>query len=102
MTTRFRKRPVEVEAVQFEGLDLDVPKFSAMPDWLEEARLRREGEPGAVIVRRDMASVRRRLIIETLEGDMEARHGDWIIRGTAGELYPCKPEIFTEIYEPVE
>lgn len=40
--------------------------------------------------------------IETLEGIVVAAKGDWIIRGTAGELYPCKPEIFEDVYEPVE
>jgi hypothetical protein len=32
---------------------------------------------------------------------MRASPGDWIIKGTAGELYPCKPDIFANIYEPV-
>jgi hypothetical protein len=35
----------------------------------------------------------------TLEGDMRAQRDDWIIRGTSGELYPCKPDIFSQIYE---
>ena len=42
-----------------------------------------------------------RLIIETLEGDMQAKRGDWIIKGVAGEVYPCKPEIFNATYEEV-
>lgn len=37
--------------------------------------------------------------IETLEGTMEARPGDWIIRGIKGELYPCKADIFEKTYE---
>ena len=41
-------------------------------------------------------------VIHTWEGDMRASAGDWIITGIAGELYPCKPEIFAETYEPVE
>lgn len=40
--------------------------------------------------------------IPTLEGVMRADYGDWIIRGVAGEFYPCKDGIFTETYEPVE
>ena len=40
--------------------------------------------------------------IETLEGTMHADVGDWVITGTAGERYPCKPAIFATIYEPVE
>ena len=37
----------------------------------------------------------------TLEGTMHASPGDWIIRGVAGEFYPCKPDIFAATYEPV-
>ena len=41
------------------------------------------------------------IVIPTLEGEMKAHVGDWIILGTKGELYPCKPDIFKEIYEIV-
>ena len=41
------------------------------------------------------------LVIPTLEGDMTASPGDWIIKGIEGELYPCKPDIFAATYEPV-
>ena len=41
------------------------------------------------------------LVIHTLEGDMVAQPGDWIIKGVKGELYPCKPDIFEETYELV-
>ena len=40
--------------------------------------------------------------IHTKEGVMRGEVGDWIIRGTAGEFYPCKPDIFVATYEPVE
>lgn len=40
--------------------------------------------------------------IETLEGTMHANAGDWLIRGIAGEYYPCKDDIFQRTYEPVE
>ena len=42
------------------------------------------------------------MIIRTLEGDMKASVGDYIITGVHGEQYPCKPDIFEETYEPVE
>jgi len=42
------------------------------------------------------------LSIYTLEGEMRANKGDWIIRGIHGELYPCKPDIFEATYEPAE
>ena len=40
-------------------------------------------------------------IIRTLEGDMTARPGDYIITGIKGERYPCKPDIFEATYELV-
>lgn len=42
------------------------------------------------------------MIIHTLEGDMRANVGDWIITGLRGEQYPCKPDIFEKTYERVE
>lgn len=42
-----------------------------------------------------------RLEIETLEGTMVASPGDWVITGTEGETYCCKPHIFEAVYEPV-
>ena len=42
------------------------------------------------------------VIISTLEGDMRAPEGSWIIRGPLGEFYPCRGEVFEETYEPVE
>jgi len=40
--------------------------------------------------------------IDTLEGGHNVCPGDWIITGIQGEHYPCKPNIFVEIYEKVE
>ena len=39
------------------------------------------------------------ILISTLEGEMLANSGDWVIRGVQGEFYPCKPEIFAATYE---
>lgn len=41
------------------------------------------------------------IFIPTLEGTMAADVGDWIIRGVAGEFYPCKSDIFEKTYEEV-
>lgn len=41
-------------------------------------------------------------IIHTLEGDMKADVGDYIITGVDGEQYPCKPNIFEKTYEPIK
>lgn len=43
-----------------------------------------------------------KIVIETLEGDITASLGDWIIKGVKGEFYPCKPDIFDATYEPAE
>ena len=44
----------------------------------------------------------RAMIIHTLEGDMKAEAGDYIITGVEGEQYPCKPDVFNKTYERVE
>ena len=41
-------------------------------------------------------------MIPTLEGEHIANEGDYIIRGVKGEFYPCKPEIFSMTYEPID
>lgn len=42
------------------------------------------------------------IYIDTLEGRMRADPGDWIITGVRGEKYACKPDIFSQTYEPAE
>jgi hypothetical protein len=76
---RYRKRPIVIEAVQYDG--------SFPLDFLGDTE--------------QVPMVDGRFTIETLEGTMTASVGDWIIRGVQGELYPCKPDIFEETYEPV-
>lgn len=79
---KYRKRPVEIEAVQWTSRNVaEMAKFMG-----GELRVNHLHE----------------LIIETLEGDMRASPYDWIIRGVRGEYYPCKPEIFAETYEVVD
>ena len=43
-----------------------------------------------------------KLIIPTLEGDMTALKNDWIIKGVKGEFYPCKPDIFKQLYNMIK
>lgn len=87
---RYRKKPVAIEAVQ-----LDSDNRDAVLEWVN-------GNGGQAI--RIYASMAARptgsILIHTLEGDMRADPGDWIIRGVKGELYPCKPDIFEATYEP--
>ena len=42
------------------------------------------------------------VVIETLEGEMKAGRGDWLIKGVQGEFYPCKDDIFRQTYEPID
>jgi hypothetical protein len=77
---RYRKKPVVIEAVHFDG---EFPLAFLAGD-------------EAVSKTPDGA-----LEVHTLEGVMRADIGDWIIRGIKGELYPCKPDIFEATYEPV-
>ena len=89
---KFRKKPVVIEAVQFT---LPFPHLRDLPDWLHYAMK-------VADVRFSSRGNGSYLIIETLEGPMEASPGDWIIQGVNGEFYPCKPDIFAATYEPVE
>lgn len=100
---RYRKKPVEIDAVQFNGNqmvdDTMQPMFDlsfVAPDWLVDAMGKNEGEEGAAFC--DGGYFR----IVTLEGEHLARPDDWIIRGVKGELYPCKPDIFAATYEAVQ
>ncbi len=94
--TSFRKKPVVIEAWQVWLRGPNASKyFDEMPVWLEDAfrgGVARNDGPNM-----DKAKVK----IKTLEGDMIADDGDWIIRGIKGELYPCKPDIFAATYDPV-
>jgi hypothetical protein len=80
---KYRKKPVVIEAYQ--------PFNGTMPLWFEKAL-----ESGKV---RELVSGG--FTVETLEGDMHANPGDFIIQGINGELYPCKPDIFAKTYEKV-
>lgn len=81
----FRKRPVVIEARQLP-LDYNLER-AQLVDVLSWS--------GAKITERGV-------IVPTLEGEHLASPGDWIIRGIAGEFYPCKPKIFAETYEVAE
>lgn len=88
---KFRSKEVEIEAVQWNGAGMSPP----LPDWIKTALMKNPEEPGGIMRMGDTIHV------FTLEGTMIARAGDWIIRGTEGELYPCKPSVFERKYEPV-
>lgn len=78
---KYRKKPVVVEAVQWNGNIQTIIDFVG-----SKAVFYGDGNPCGVV-------------ISTLEGDVEASFGDWIIKGVEGEFYPCKPSIFEATYE---
>jgi hypothetical protein len=84
---RFRKKPVVIEAVQFDG-ENSSEIFAWLLSDLSSPHIRKVDESGVLVIR-------------TLEGDMTAQKGDWIIQGVQGEFYPCKPDIFSATYESV-
>ncbi|KMO21403.1 hypothetical protein [Methylobacterium platani] len=88
---RFRKKPVEIDAVRWTGREIE----GGAPDWIKAANELDPLVPGGIIRIDDTVHV------FTLEGRMIAQPGDWIIRGVKGELYPCKPDIFAATYDPV-
>jgi hypothetical protein len=87
---RYRKKPVVIDAFQLG---------EAWPDWWADAVTANQ-------VTTHNADDRWRggpdyALIKTLEGEMRAEKGDWIIRGVKGEIYPCKPDIFAATYDEV-
>lgn len=79
---KFRKKPVIVDAVKWDGTYEALRAINI----LGSRKIEQDG--GA-------------LDIFTLEGVVRANLGDWVIRGVQGETYPCKPNIFAETYEVV-
>ena len=80
---QFRKKPIVIEAIQFDGTDKSAHEIYELS-------------------MRKISYIGDRLTIRTLEGDMKANTGDWIIKNVAGEVYPCNLHIFEATYEPVE
>ena len=80
MSKKYRKKPVVIEAIQWVGNNLsEIDNF----------------------IGRSVDNKETTLVIHTLEGDMEASIGDYIIKGVNGEFYPCKSDIFYKTYEEV-
>lgn len=87
---KYTKRPVTIDAFLWTA-DIDQTED---PEWIIAAI-----DAGTVWFGRDSLN-NVEMIIATLEGNMTAVVGDYIIRGVAGEIYPCKPEIFEKTYRP--
>lgn len=86
----YRKKPVIIDAFCYAGDFKNSFGEYCIPNWAVKAFENKElffkgqGE----------------LYVKTLEGDMHAAVGDYIIQGVQGEIYPCKPDIFEQTYEP--
>jgi hypothetical protein len=81
--TRYRKKPVVIEAMQLAPLSID------------QAEEFVGGDAGNCPEHSGAC-----MVIATLEGAMHASMGDWIVKGVAGEFYPCRDDIFRQTYEP--
>lgn len=84
MIKQYRKRPIVIRAVKWTG-----DNFDEICEFVKDQPV--------TLYKNDFGFIR--LLIETLEGDMYAEVGDYIICGVHGEYYSCKPDIFSETYE---
>lgn len=91
--SKFRKKPVVIEAEQFT-----YEKRDSVYYWCKE----NNQSVYAGWETQPTGPDKPQLVIPTLEGEMRASIGDWIIKGVKGEFYPCKPDIFEMTYEPVD
>lgn len=86
---KFRKKPIVIEAEQFvTNNEASSRNINSVVAWIKN---------GGGQARHDETDI----YIQTLEGEMKATVGDWIIQGVNGEFYPCKPDIFEKTYEPL-
>ncbi len=98
---RYRKKPVVIEAVQMTR-EKRQDNYD-WPQWLHEAWNMDHDDPGSVYPSMwPESNGDDKLKINTLEGSHIVNWGDYIVRGVQDELYPCKPDIFEQTYEPVE
>jgi hypothetical protein len=96
MIRKYKKRPVVVEAVQFDGT---AESAKSIRNWIN-----RPCNSPAFLYQEagnDHSLTGWCLVIKTLEGDVRAVKGDFVIKGVVGEFYPCKPDIFATTYEEV-
>lgn len=97
---KFRKKPVIIEAIQFNG-NTNIHEIENFVG--KELKAELESETAYVA---GMGAPIFSLLIETKEGVMKAFKGDWVIKEAFPtndrDFYPCKPDIFEKIYEPAE
>lgn len=91
---KYLAKPVEIEAIQWDGtnkMGLELTNLKC-PIFMKMISDNPNSNP---------TTYKLTDFIETPEGEMTISNGDWIIRGTIGEWYPCKDEVFKKKYEEV-
>ncbi|MBP7629493.1 MAG: hypothetical protein KA758_03500 [Acidimicrobiales bacterium] len=91
MPSIYRKLPVDIEAHHL----VDQVQMLKASVWMDAV-----GQDHSLLL--DDVNGLKALVIPTLEGDMRAGMGDYLIRGVQGEFYPCRGDIFGATYEAVE
>lgn len=86
---KYTKKPVEVEAVQWDGT-----REGAVPivDWID-------AHGGTAKYEQPFLGQPAHIMIRTLEGEMLTSPDDYVIKGVQDEFYPCKPDIFGATYD---
>lgn len=88
MVRYYTKKPIPIQAIQWDGTNTDeLIRFSKDIRFVYH-----EGVDTKVAIE---------MYVKTLEGDLYAQLGDYIIKGVRGEVYPCAKEIFEETYKEV-
>lgn len=80
---KFKKKPVEIEAIQWDGTENsshEILRFCDTATWHVLGNI---------------------MMIDTLEGTLQVSVNDWVIKGVKGEFYPCKPDIFKLTYDQI-
>lgn len=95
---KYRKKPVVIEAFQYDGDLMGSDGKYYVPEWAVKAFKDGDMYYGAFSSYEHPCE----LFISTLEGSHHVSVGDYVIQGIVGELYPCKPDIFEKTYELVE
>lgn len=99
MIKKYKKKPVIIEAIQLTKSEKSV--YDVLCFIGQEPNLDSYNQELQFSRYVDEVVYTTGIKIKTLEGDMIASVGDFIIKGINGEFYPCKPDIFAKTYEEV-
>ena len=83
MIKNFRKKPVVIAAIEFDGTQASINEIKEF------------------VGAKAICNMRKELALETLEGRMNVEPGAWVIKGVQGEFYACRGDIFAQTYEEV-